>query len=171
MPLYARLALAPRQTGPPWLPPAPRFTAIPGCYPAALCPIHRKTSNNMANRNSNPIDPPASTAPAAHFKRLYRNCPAVPATPLTPARGSHDRVLTFQGNSFRAAASHGSEKPIRTGDDRLGDTGVEAHHELGLSGGSPDYLIANKEAGLLGDRKACACPSQRARTLRCDHHD
>jgi hypothetical protein len=47
---------------------------------------------------SNPIDPPASAAPAAHFKRLYRNCPAGTATPLTPAWGSHDRVLTFYGH-------------------------------------------------------------------------
>ena len=67
--------------------------------PAALCTIHRKTSTSMPNRNSNPIDPPASTPPAAHFKRLYRNCPTLPATPLTPARGSHDRVLTFPGES------------------------------------------------------------------------
>src|ERR1700722_20217695 len=94
-PLYALFSLPPRQTSPPCLQPVPRFTAIPAHYPVVLCNPPRKTSTHPASRNSNPIDPPASAPPAAHFKRLYRNCPAVTATPLTPAWGSHDRVLTF----------------------------------------------------------------------------
>jgi len=50
-----------------------------------------------------------------------------PETSENNERAGQVTYNPFQGNSFRAAESHGSEKPIRTGDKRLGDTGVETH--------------------------------------------
>ena len=57
-----------------------------------------KTAAVPAHPHLNPIDRPASTAPAAHFKRLYRNCPKKAHPTHTSSRGSHDRVLTFCGH-------------------------------------------------------------------------
>ena len=38
----------------------------------------------------------ASAAPAAYFKRPYRNCPGTEPRPILPCSwGSHDRVLTY----------------------------------------------------------------------------
>ena len=60
-----------------------------------------KTATIQAHPHRNPIDRPASTAPAAHFKRLYRNCPKQQPHPTdTSSRGSHDRVLTFSGSFY-----------------------------------------------------------------------
>ena len=40
----------------------------------------------------------ASATPAAHFKRLYRNCPGTVPRPIRRfSWGSHDRVLTYFG--------------------------------------------------------------------------
>jgi hypothetical protein len=63
----------------------------------SLCLPHysHKTATIPPHPHRNPIDMPASTAPAAHFKRLYRNCPTTATPNHTSSRGSHDRVLTF----------------------------------------------------------------------------
>jgi hypothetical protein len=58
------------------LPFVPENGAIPlyRCLSASPS-LPTKTATIPPHPHRNPIDTPASTAPAAHFKRLYRNCP------------------------------------------------------------------------------------------------
>src|ERR1700735_4918319 len=47
-------------------------------HPAVFHTLPEKTATTPAIPHRNPIDTPASTAPAAHFKPLYRHCPTIP---------------------------------------------------------------------------------------------
>jgi hypothetical protein len=78
-------------------PPALLFITHLNRHPSGLPALASKTATIQAYPHRNPIDSPASTASAAHFKRLYRNCPATATLTETSSRGSHDRVLTFYG--------------------------------------------------------------------------
>jgi hypothetical protein len=74
-----------------------RFIPSLGRRPSLFSTPTAKTDMARKAIDPNPIDSPASTAPAAHFKRLYRNCPQKGHPTDTWSRGSHDRVLTLCG--------------------------------------------------------------------------
>jgi hypothetical protein len=60
----------------------------------------RNPSAQRSQQPSNPISAASAQPPAAHFKRLYRKCPA-PTTRLLPGHfppGTSDRVLPFPAN-------------------------------------------------------------------------
>jgi hypothetical protein len=71
------------------------YSTLSIAVPLSPPTIPTKTATIPPHPHRNPIDMPASTAPAAHFKRLYRNCPTTATPNHTSSRGSHDRVLTF----------------------------------------------------------------------------
>ena len=92
MPSYARSAPTPRKQGPRWLLPAPLFITSLCRHSSAFRTPPSKTATAPANPDPNPIDSPASAAPAAHFKRLYRNCP----TTAAPHRQSPLGAVTIE---------------------------------------------------------------------------
>jgi hypothetical protein len=94
-PSYGRFTRKPRKYRSGWLPPALLFITTRYRYPSAFPTLPAKTAAIPAYPHRNPIDRPASTPPAAHFKRLYRNFPQKGIPPETSSRGSHDRVLTL----------------------------------------------------------------------------
>ena len=99
------------------LPPAPLFITPRYRYPSVFPNLPAKTPAIPAHPHPNPIDRPASTPPAAHFKRLYRNCPKKGTSTDTSSRGSHDRVLTFFGNNRRPSVR--VSRLVPTGEKRV----------------------------------------------------
>jgi hypothetical protein len=107
-PSCARSTPVPSKYGSRWLLPALHFIT-PLCrhpfrllfFPARAAPI-----SAHPHPHPNPIDSTASTIPAAHFKRLYRNCPTTShAATATSSRGCRQ--------SFRSPADRLSTRDFR----------------------------------------------------------